>query len=289
MRGLSARLRVGRRGAVCAALAFICAIAAAPASGQVYLASPKALFQSSLDGADVKICGLYKSGGDFLNTFYYTVRGWPTQGAGNLSLSGSRDTPDAGGDNNCGILTFSYSGTFYTDQQLSIVTDDVLSRGGAAVLGPIPVFVNDPGLAVGEGAYTATEHGGRAHIPVRLHTLPQGDVTVGVTSLDTSEGSVSPLRLTFTTTNWSQDQTVTVTGLDDGLNDGDQIWNVRLNTGSTDDGDYNSLANVDVPVVTLDQTDGPTQSGIAITSTPANSGATGWARPSKCGSTSTKP
>ena len=53
-----------------------------------------------------------------------------------------------------------------------------------------------------------------------LTTQPTADVTIALSSSDTTEGTVSPASLTFTTANWNVAQTVTVTGVDDALVDG---------------------------------------------------------------------
>ncbi len=56
-----------------------------------------------------------------------------------------------------------------------------------------------------------TEAGGNATFTVVLNTQPVADVTIGLSSSDTGEGTVSPNSLTFTSGNWSSVQTVTVT------------------------------------------------------------------------------
>ena len=108
-----------------------------------------------------------------------------------------------------------------------------------------------PGLRAGPVSGLVTEGGGQATFPVRLGVQPTAAVTVSVSSLDTGEGTVEPSSLVFTTDNWSTAQTVTVTGVDDTLNDGPVTWQVRLDPSSGDTG-YNGLANVDVDVTTFD-------------------------------------
>ena len=51
-------------------------------------------------------------------------------------------------------------------------------------------------------------------------------MTIGLSSSDTTEGTVSPASLTFTTANWSSAQTVTVTGVDDAIADGHQRYSI---------------------------------------------------------------
>ena len=54
-----------------------------------------------------------------------------------------------------------------------------------------------------------------------------------VASSDTGEGTVSADNLSFTTTNWNADQTVTITGVADNLSDGDQSYAIRLLADNT--------------------------------------------------------
>lgn len=104
-----------------------------------------------------------------------------------------------------------------------------------------------PGVVIGQ----ATEAGGTATFPVTLGAAPSAGVTVGVASRDTSEGSVAPASLVFSTTNWNTAQTVTVTGVDDTIQDGTVSWDVRLTTGSTAPANYRNLT-LDVTVRTTD-------------------------------------
>ena len=97
----------------------------------------------------------------------------------------------------------------------------------------------------------ATEAGGQASFTVALRTQPAQAVTVSVTSRDGSEGRVSPSTLTFQPGNWSTTQAVTVTGLNDDVDDGAVTWQVRLDPASGD-GNYNALANVHVSLTTTD-------------------------------------
>ena len=71
-----------------------------------------------------------------------------------------------------------------------------------------------------------TEAGGTATFDVVLDTQPTGDVTIGISSSNTAEDTVSTASLTFTSANWSTAQTVTVTGVDDDLDDGDISYNI---------------------------------------------------------------
>ena len=67
-----------------------------------------------------------------------------------------------------------------------------------------------------------TEAGGTATFTVVLDAQPTADVTHrALSSDDTGEGTVSAAALTFTAATWNTAQTVTVTGVNDDLDDGD--------------------------------------------------------------------
>ena len=85
-----------------------------------------------------------------------------------------------------------------------------------------------------------TEAGGLDTFQAALATQPSAQVRVGLTSSDSGEGTVSPAALTFTVTDWSTAQTVTVTGVDDSDLDGDQEYRITFAVTSTDT-HYNGL------------------------------------------------
>ncbi|MBB3207001.1 hypothetical protein FHS27_002815 [Rhodopirellula rubra] len=89
-----------------------------------------------------------------------------------------------------------------------------------------------------------TEGGTTASLTVALQTQPVGTVTINVASNDTSEGTVSPTSTTFNSGNWDQPQTITITGVDDAITDGDVGYTITVTSSSTTDPDYNSLPAV---------------------------------------------
>ena len=104
---------------------------------------------------------------------------------------------------------------------------------------------------------TVTEAGSKSDFTVRLGKAPTAKVRVNVSSSDTTEGSVSPSELIFTSEDYNTTQTVTATGADDSIYDGSKSWNVVLNPSSTDTG-YNALSDVNVAMTTTDNEDAPT-------------------------------
>ena len=85
-----------------------------------------------------------------------------------------------------------------------------------------------------------------------LDTQPSADVTIGLSSSDTTEGTVSPASLTFTSANWNSAQTVTVTGVDDALEDGVIAYTIVTAAAVSTDTDYNALNPADVSVTNTD-------------------------------------
>ncbi|MCF6235306.1 MAG: FG-GAP-like repeat-containing protein [Gammaproteobacteria bacterium] len=102
-----------------------------------------------------------------------------------------------------------------------------------------------------------------ASFTVVLATEPTASVTIPVSSSDTSEGAVNPSTLTFTVGDWSMPQTVTITGVDDGVVDGDISYAVITSAAVSADATYNALDAADVVVVNLDND----LSGITVTPT----------------------
>ena len=104
---------------------------------------------------------------------------------------------------------------------------------------------------------STTEAGGSATFTVVLTGLPTANVTIGLSSSDTTEGTVSPASLTFTSANWNIPQTVTVTGVDDLLVDGDIAFQIVTAAADSTDAGYNGLNAVDVGVTNNDNDETP--------------------------------
>jgi hypothetical protein len=71
-----------------------------------------------------------------------------------------------------------------------------------------------------------TEAGGTATFTLVLTSVPTSDVTIGLSSSDLTEGTVSPAALTFTPGDALVPQTVTVTGVDDLIADGNIAYTI---------------------------------------------------------------
>ncbi len=91
--------------------------------------------------------------------------------------------------------------------------------------------------AVPTSGLVTTEGGGTAKFEVKLESEPLEDVVISVESDNPAEGIVTDpqtLELTFTPRNWDMEQEVTVTGVDDALQDGPQNYFVELKADSKD-------------------------------------------------------
>jgi len=97
-----------------------------------------------------------------------------------------------------------------------------------------------------------TEAGGQATFTVRLSAAPISPVSVALSSSDTTEGTVSPSSLYFTSVTWSTPLTVTVTGRDDSVDDGDIPYTIVLAPASSLDPAFGGLDAEDVTVVNRD-------------------------------------
>jgi autotransporter-associated beta strand protein len=123
-------------------------------------------------------------------------------------------------------------------------------------LDPRAILVNRTGTLV------TTEAGGTASFTVRLGMQPTANVTIALLSSDPTEGTVSSTSLTFTPTNWSIPQTVTVTGVSDTETDDSVDYAIAMTAASTDEA-YNGLKVADVPV----RNDDANAPGITVTPT----------------------
>jgi hypothetical protein len=93
---------------------------------------------------------------------------------------------------------------------------------------------DDVGITVSPQNLTTAEPNITDTFSVVLLGQPSADVTVDLTSLDTSEGTLSTDTLTFNTGNWSEGQIVTVTGVDDDIVDGNVEYTIQVTASSLD-------------------------------------------------------
>lgn len=104
------------------------------------------------------------------------------------------------------------------------------------------------GLVVHENGTPSTET-----FTVVLNSEPTNSVSIpSITSSNTSEITVSPASLNFTTGNWNTPQTVTITSVLDGSDDGDQNVNISFGNSSSTDPKYNAISIAAVTAINTD-------------------------------------
>jgi len=220
------------------------------------------------DGANYRI-QKFSSDGTFLSK-------WGSYGSGDgqfhwpdgIAIDGSGNVYVADTDNDR-IQKFSSDGTFLTKWGSSgSEGGQFRSPHGIAIDGSGDVYVTDTGYhriqkftysSASAASFTVsiitgntTEQGGQATFTISLDIQPQDNVTIALSSSDTQEGTVSPASLTFTPANWDSAQTVTVTGIDDCIDDGDTIFTIITDQAASSDQSYNGLDPQDVSVTNND-------------------------------------
>ncbi|MEG4171337.1 MULTISPECIES: DUF4347 domain-containing protein [unclassified Microcoleus] len=99
---------------------------------------------------------------------------------------------------------------------------------------------------------TTSEVGGKAEFTVKLNAQPTADVTIGLRSDNTAEGTVSTNSLTFTPANYNQPQPITISGVDDLVADGPKPYKIVTAAAVSSDPNYNNLDPDDVTVTNSD-------------------------------------
>ncbi len=198
---------------------------------------------TSMLGATFKILG-WTAGANAGSTIsYYTdasnVLQWETNGTARAG-----DVDKGAG---AGVVPSGYS------VYLALANKNYESRSFADMESISGSSCGTPGFSVSESSRTVSESGSTHTFTVVLTGDPSSDVVIDVASSDTGEATVSASSLTFTSSNWDTAQTITVTGIPDYLDDGNQTSTVTLsvNDGSSDD-DFDSLADQTVSVTTTD-------------------------------------
>ncbi len=148
-------------------------------------------------------------------------------------------------------------------QSVVVWSGDGVGDGTAVFAQRLSVSV-PPGITVGTVSGNTSETGTTASFTVVLDTVPSSNVTIPVSVSNALEAGASTALLTFTSANWSTPQTVTLTGLDDTLDDGDRSYTAVLGAASSADGAYNGLDASDVALQNLDN---DTRSTVTVTTT----------------------
>ena len=134
----------------------------------------------------------------------------------------------------------------------------------------VTVTDDDATVTVSPSSVEVAEARGTARYTVKLDGQPTDNVTLTVASSNTSAATVSPGSLTFTPTNWSTPQTVTVTGVDDSSPGGSRSVTI---THTASGGGYDAVEVSNVSVSVTDD-DGITVSPAAAAVTVDEAGGT---------------
>jgi outer membrane protein assembly factor BamB len=180
--------------------------------------------------------------------------------ASDFSVISQPDSPIAPGYNKTFIVKFDPSAPGLRTAALSIANDDSDEN-------PYNFDIKGTGADITvtpTSGLVTTEWGGTATFTIVLDSQPAADVIIGLTSSDTTEGTVSPSIVPFTAANWDLPQTVTVTGANDFVVDGDIVYTVLTAAAASADGGYNNLNASDVEITNYDNdVETFTHSGIA--------------------------
>ncbi|TAN47255.1 MAG: hypothetical protein EPN21_18120 [Methylococcaceae bacterium] len=93
----------------------------------------------------------------------------------------------------------------------------------------------NPGFSVNSGGDLVTgEDGATVVFSVSLTAQPNRDVSVTFAASDATEATLTNAKLTFTSSNWSTPQTLTVAGKDDAAVDGDVAYQITATVNTID-------------------------------------------------------
>ena len=134
------------------------------------------------------------------------------------------------------------------------VTQAPGSDGGGATSdnANVTAYTDDDtaGITVGSPSGTATsEAGGSVTFTIRLNSEPLSSVEIPLSTSDSSEGSISPASLIFNAENWSTPQTVTVSGVNDAVDDGNVAYSAVIGKAISADTNYSVIDPADTRMV----------------------------------------
>ena len=116
---------------------------------------------------------------------------------------------------------------------------------------PVPPAPPSPGYTLSSSSVSVAENGGTGTYTIVLNTQPTDNVTFAITSDNTSQITVSPDNVTFGSGNYSTAQTITLTGVNDNIDDDNVNVNI-LNAISSSDTNYGALDNITITAINVD-------------------------------------
>ncbi len=171
------------------------------------------------------------------------------QFGGTFSVSSANGfTPQVG--NQFSVITYaSRSGEFSTYDGLSYATGKTFQTDYNATNFTLVAATADIRVFPTTGLLTS-EAGDFTSFTVLLATQPASNVTLNLSSSNTSAGTISPSTLTFTTADWNVPQTVTVTGLN-GNQSGSTPYQVVFAPAVSADTNYSGIVPTSVSLTNL--------------------------------------
>ena len=109
-----------------------------------------------------------------------------------------------------------------------------------------------PGLELAPPTLPDLEEDDRVTVDVMLQSKPVANVSVTISTSDSTEMSFNPMTLVFTTTDWNVAQEVVFAGQPDNVADGDQPVTVTYDMSSSGDLVYDSVPSVFLSGMVLD-------------------------------------
>ena len=187
----------------------------------------------------------------------FTADNWETPQT--VTVTGVNDDVDDGDIITTLTATASNTGGFDGSEEASttVITTDDDSAG---------ITITQTGSTDGSGNLLTTEDGDSSTFTVELDSEPTADVSVSLSGDDGSEHTLNTSSLTFTADNWDTPQTITVTGVDDDVVDGDSITTLTATASNT--GGYDGSEEASTTVITTDDDN----TGITITQTGSTDG-----------------
>ncbi|MBQ1926207.1 MAG: hypothetical protein II180_08830, partial [Proteobacteria bacterium] len=119
------------------------------------------------------------------------------------------------------------------------------------------MFIVDPAIALDEPEDKATDESGKTvSLTLHLNNAPSAEVRVAcevITESQNKEVDAACDEIVFNADNWQLEQTIILTGVDDYIKDGDQVYKLKVTTAS-EDIDFNELVAESVELTNVDMT-----------------------------------
>lgn len=108
------------------------------------------------------------------------------------------------------------------------------------------------GITVSSVSGNTSESGTTATFTIVLNSSPTSLVGITVSSSNSAEGTVTPTGISFSTANWNIPQTITITGVNDSVADGDITYSIITNPATSSDPLYNGINPTDLTLTNID-------------------------------------